>query len=129
MTMVPASSLAAEIGNPRLANVVLLGTPSHSLDIPVEIWDGTMGDRVEDKYKRAADHRAGAYSILVGVAANRSIETGKLVRIDDLVRGVERPDFTAMPSPDDPTPLGDPSARRVSPEEAVKMQEDTAHPE
>ena len=51
MTMVPASSLAAEIGNPRLANVVLLGTPSHSLDIPVEIWDGTMGDRVEDKYR------------------------------------------------------------------------------
>jgi predicted dehydrogenase len=59
----------------------------------------------EDKYLRAADQRAGAYSILTGIAANRSIETGKEIRIDDLCRNIGRPDFPPMPSPDEPIPL------------------------
>ena len=40
---------------------------------------------------RAADHRAGAWSILTGIAANRSITTGERVRVDELVTGLALP--------------------------------------
>jgi predicted dehydrogenase len=40
----------------------------------------------EDPLGRAADHIDGAYSILTGVAARNSIETGRPVEIADLVR-------------------------------------------
>lgn len=42
----------------------------------------------KDKYKRAANHKSGAYSILTGIAANKSMKTGKAVKIKGLVRGV-----------------------------------------
>ena len=58
-----------------------------------------------DKYKRAADQRAGAYSILTGIAANRSMATKSLVVVDDLVKQVGRPDYTDMPSRVQPIPL------------------------
>jgi hypothetical protein len=58
-----------------------------------------------DKYQRAADHRAGASSILVGLAANRCFETGKTTKISDLVPHLERPDFAPMPSPSAPIPM------------------------
>ena len=35
-----------------------------------------------DPYLRAADHRAGAYSILTGIAANTSIAENRPIRID-----------------------------------------------
>lgn len=49
----------------------------------------------EDPYMRAADQRAGSYSILTGVAANRSMATGAPVRIEALVRGIGYPDYPA----------------------------------
>jgi len=58
-----------------------------------------------DKYLRAADQRSGAYSILTGVAANQSMATGQPVMIDDLVKGIGRPDYTPMPLPQDVLPL------------------------
>jgi predicted dehydrogenase len=58
-----------------------------------------------DKYLRAADERAGACSILVGIAANRCLETGETVRVADLVSGVPRPDYAPMPSRDGPLPM------------------------
>ncbi len=58
-----------------------------------------------DKYLRAADQRSGAYSILTGVAANRSIESGKQIRIADLVQNIGQPDYPPMPSPEDPIPV------------------------
>lgn len=58
-----------------------------------------------DRYLRAADERAGAYSILVGIAANRSLETGGQVRLADLAGEVSRPDFPPMPSRSDPVPM------------------------
>jgi predicted dehydrogenase len=79
----------------------------------IEPWTGEGGhgggDRVmlddifgqekkQDKYLRAADQRAGAYSILTGVAANLAINTGKPVQIADLVHGVGYPDYPDMPS-------------------------------
>ncbi|MBN1873924.1 MAG: Gfo/Idh/MocA family oxidoreductase [Anaerolineae bacterium] len=54
-----------------------------------------------DLYMRAADQRAGAYSILTGIAANHSMATGRLIRIDDLVQNIGMPDYTAMPSSDE----------------------------
>jgi predicted dehydrogenase len=79
----------------------------------VEPWsaegDHGGGDRVmlediflpagtPDKYLRAADERAGACSILVGIAANRSLETGAQVRLADLIPAVPPPDYPPMPS-------------------------------
>ncbi len=58
-----------------------------------------------DRYLRAADERAGAYSILVGIAANRSVETGGQVRLADLAGEVPRPDYPPMPSRSDPVPM------------------------
>ncbi len=58
-----------------------------------------------DKYLRAADERAGACSILVGIAANRCLETGATTRVADLVSGVPRPDYAPMPSRDGPLPM------------------------
>jgi predicted dehydrogenase len=48
-----------------------------------------------DPYRQFADSRAGAYSIAVGVAANRSIATGAAVRIDEVLGGIARPDYPA----------------------------------
>jgi predicted dehydrogenase len=47
---------------------------------------------------RAADLRAGAWSILTGIAANRSIESGQAVQIQGLVSGLSLPDYTSMPA-------------------------------
>ncbi len=55
-----------------------------------------------DPYLTAADQRAGAYSILTGVAANTSMRTGKLIRIDDLVHDIGMPDYAPMPTGDEP---------------------------
>jgi predicted dehydrogenase len=44
-----------------------------------------------DPLMRAADYRAGAMSILVGIAANKSMRTGKPARIADLVPDVPLP--------------------------------------
>ena len=61
----------------------------------------------DDPYIHAADYRAGAYSILTGVAANRSMATNQLVYIDDLVTGLEMPDFPPMPSSGEPLSFED----------------------
>ena len=49
-----------------------------------------------DPLKRAAGLGDGAYSILTGVAANRSIATGNVVHVADLVTGIPAPDHPAM---------------------------------
>jgi hypothetical protein len=45
-----------------------------------------------DRFGRAADHRAGAWSVLTGIAANRSIASGQPVDVEPLVRGLGLPD-------------------------------------
>ncbi len=47
----------------------------------------------EDKYLRAADYRGGAWSILTGIAGNRSIEENRTVRTDELILGLDEPDY------------------------------------
>lgn len=49
-----------------------------------------------DKLMRAADYSDGAMSILVGIAANKSMKTGKPVRVDSLVQGAPRPRMAPM---------------------------------
>ncbi|MFW5870835.1 MAG: Gfo/Idh/MocA family protein [Candidatus Sumerlaeota bacterium] len=83
----------------------------------VELWTGTGGhgggdsplledvfqtNPPADKYKRAADQRSGAWSILTGVAANHSMASGKAIEIDDLVTDIGMPDYPDMPSGDEP---------------------------
>ncbi len=58
-----------------------------------------------DKYCRAADERAGACSIVVGIAANRSLGTGANVQIAEIVAGLQRPELAPMPSRKDPVPM------------------------
>ncbi len=58
-----------------------------------------------DKYLRASSEQAGAYSCLVGIAANQCFETGRPVRIADLVKGLKKPQGAPMPSRDLPLPM------------------------
>ncbi len=82
--------------------------PHHQPAYSVEIWQSSGGhgggdalmlrDIFEppaepDRYQRAADQRAGAYSILTGIAANQSMRTGQAVMVADLVKGIGRPDY------------------------------------
>lgn len=64
-----------------------------------------FGAAKPDKYKRASDERGGAYSVLIGVAANRCFETGQSVRITDLVTGLTPPEVAPMPSRTTPVPM------------------------
>jgi len=54
---VPAGSLAVRLGNPRVANVILLGTLSRFLEIPAETWHRAIEERVPPKF-RELNHRA-----------------------------------------------------------------------
>ena len=57
-----------------------------------------LPEPASDKYLRAADERAGACSILVGIAANRSMATGAKVTVSDLIGELPTPDYAPMPS-------------------------------
>ena len=59
-----------------------------------------------DKYLRAADQRAGAYSILVGVAANHAMAENRPVAIADLVPNLALPDYPQMPDASQPLDFG-----------------------
>lgn len=61
------------------------------------LLDDLFGDEaaVADPLHRRADYRAGGWSILTGIAANASIETGKTIQIGDLVTGLDVPDTAA----------------------------------
>ena len=95
----------------------------------VEIWEAHGGhgggdplllrdifapEGSEDTYLQAADYRAGAWSVLTGIAANHSIETGKAISIQNLISGLSEPDYPPMPSPNESLPL--PTGERSVPE-------------
>jgi len=46
VVVVPATATAVEIGNHRVANVILLGALAAHLDIPASVWDGTLEGRI-----------------------------------------------------------------------------------
>lgn len=62
------------------------GKGGHGGGDPVLLEHVFRGGGEKDPYGRAAGSWAGAMSILIGVAANKSIATGKAVRIADLLR-------------------------------------------
>jgi indolepyruvate ferredoxin oxidoreductase, beta subunit len=49
--LLPAGSLAADLGNQRVANVILMGTLSHYLDISAEVWQQAIAERVPPKHR------------------------------------------------------------------------------
>jgi hypothetical protein len=77
------------------------GEGAHGGADPLMVQDIFVG-APSDKYLRAADYRAGAWSILTGIAANRSLEVGRPVRLDELIENLPDPDYPPMPTPDDP---------------------------
>ncbi|MCD2172465.1 Gfo/Idh/MocA family protein [Rhizobium sp. C4] len=76
----------------------LAGEPPRMLDVPAGEGDHGGADPLmlgyifdpdnqePDRYQRASDHIGGAWSILTGIAANASIETGSLVHIPTMLR-------------------------------------------
>ncbi len=48
--LVPGTAIARELGNPRTANVVLIGALSTFLDVPAETWLGAIEARVPAKF-------------------------------------------------------------------------------
>jgi predicted dehydrogenase len=81
------------------------GTGGHAGGDKVMLDDLFLPQKPADKYLRAADQRAGAYSALTGVAANHSMRSGNPVRIDDLAPAIGRPEYPAMPSHENPVPM------------------------
>jgi predicted dehydrogenase len=81
------------------------GTGGHAGGDAVMLADLFLPQRPADKYLRAADQRAGAYSILTGAAANHSFRSGQTVNIADLVPGLALPDYPPMPAHDIPVPM------------------------
>jgi predicted dehydrogenase len=108
----PAAPLSAERGAVQSDAISLVLHPLRGQPISLEPRSSAGshggGDRVmlqdlldspgPDPLGRAADQRSGAYSILVGIAANQSLVTGNSVLIADLVNGLERPQYPAMPA-------------------------------
>ena len=62
---------------------------------------GDIFNGSDDPLMRSADHVEGAYSILTGIAANKSFETGQAVMVGDLVKGLDEAKFSAMPGEDE----------------------------
>ena len=49
--LLSAGALAADLGNRRVANVILLGTLSHFMDIPADVWQQAIDERVPPKHR------------------------------------------------------------------------------
>jgi predicted dehydrogenase len=81
------------------------GVGSHGGGDKLLLDDIFLPEPPVDKYLRAADERGGAWAALVGIAANICFKTGQPVRLQDLVHGLGRPDYPAMPSKDEPVPM------------------------
>lgn len=60
-------------------------------DIP--LLDDLFGQPDPDPLLRAASYTQGAYSILPGIAANKSIRSGKTIKVLDLVKGLGEPGY------------------------------------
>jgi predicted dehydrogenase len=74
------------------------GQGGHGGGDPVLLTDIFASNPPKDPLLRAAGFAEGAWSILTGAAANRSIKTGRTVRVDAMVKGVPEPNFPKMPT-------------------------------
>jgi indolepyruvate ferredoxin oxidoreductase beta subunit len=68
---VAATELAIELGNHRAANVVLLGALAEKLEIPSEIWEQTINQRIPERFLslNQAAFAAGGSALQSGVIA------------------------------------------------------------
>jgi predicted dehydrogenase len=64
-----------------------------------------FGSAPTDKYLRASDERSGAYSMLIGAAANKCFTSGQPVKIGDLVTGLTPPVMAPMPTRSNAVPM------------------------
>jgi hypothetical protein len=81
--------------------------PTLELALPAAEGLHSGGDKVmlehlfrggpDDGFAQAADERAGAWSALVGIAANASLTSGAPVSLADIAAGIPRPDTPAEP--------------------------------
>jgi predicted dehydrogenase len=71
---------------------------AHAGGDPVMLEDLLSPSPKPDKLLRSADERSGAYSILIGVAANRAFASRQPVEIASLVKGLELPSYPPMPT-------------------------------
>ena len=109
-----ATNYQADQDRERIRVIPLRGKPED-----LEVWTGkgghgggdnvmlteVFGKAEEDKYKRAADERAGLYSCLIGASANRSFVTGGAVKVSELVSGLTSPVVAPMPTREDRVPM------------------------
>lgn len=72
-----------------------IGTGGHSGGDDRLMTDLYSGKKPSDRYDQAADYVSGAMSLLIGAAANKSMRTGKPVKIASLVKGL--PEAKAKP--------------------------------
>ncbi|KAJ9654243.1 hypothetical protein H2198_006703 [Neophaeococcomyces mojaviensis] len=70
-------------GKPEVVEIPV-GKGGHGGGDP-ELLNDLFGTPAEDVYKRRAGHIEGALSILTGIAANKSISTGRPVDVDQLI--------------------------------------------
>lgn len=82
-----------------------IGIGGHGGGDQVLLDDLFLPEKSVDNYLRAADQRAGAYSILTGIAANLCFKTGQTVVIADLVHDIGYPDYPRMPSRSEALPM------------------------
>ena len=96
----PAAKSGDQAVEGSLERRTLLLRPLFDKPREIEIEDGTgahgggdtvllndlFGKPVSDEFMRAASHVDGALSILTGIAANKSMATGQVVNVDDILR-------------------------------------------
>jgi len=51
VSMISSGEMAAKLGNPRVANVILLGALSRYMEIPAQIWRDAIAERVPPKVR------------------------------------------------------------------------------
>ncbi len=81
------------------------GTGGHHGGDPLMVADLFSPRSAPDPLLRAADERSGAYSILVGAAANQCFVSGQPVKIADLVKNIGAPAYAKMPSKAQSVPM------------------------
>jgi len=72
---------------------------------PIMLDDLFLPNPPADKFLRASDEHGGAWSCLIGAAANRGFLTGQPVRIADMVTGLRRPPMAPMPTHEESVPM------------------------
>jgi predicted dehydrogenase len=81
------------------------GEGGHGGGDPSMIADLFAPPKTPDPLNRAADERSGAYSVLVGIAANQSFVSRQPVKVANLVKNLAYPSYPAMPNPRAPLPM------------------------